>query len=456
MQNKLAVKIALIAFIAIVLLVPITLISGKISERQHYRHEAENSIEKNWTGAQQIMSPVLVQGYEMVRPGKTIGEFNTQENPKPVEKRAHYIPLQAVQISADVSTSLRNKGIYAIPVYQADIAINGSIPTQTIQQQLAQIESSKGFVKFLPAYIALHISDARGVSGQPALTWKDKQYPIMPGSGLATLSSGLRSVLGEIYDQQDGAKRGPDTTQNVEVNLAFQLRGMSSLSFIPASLNTEIKMRANWPHPEFTGAFLPTAHNISSAGFSSEWEVNEFSSNVVDKLRACEKHLCEKLINLNFGTHLYQAVDVYLQTERSMKYAILFIAICFISFFLFEITRKTPIHPIQYTLVGLSLATFYLLLVSLSEHIDFLYAYTLSTLACLGLLNIYLGKVFGNVHASRLFCLALAGLYALLYVIIQMEDTALLMGSILLFSLLAVLMISTRTLDWYKLGNTQN
>ncbi len=144
-----------------------------------------------------------------------------------------------------------------------------------------------------------------------------------------------------------------------------------------------------------------------------------------------------------------------MKTERSVKYGILFIVLCFASFFLFELTRKQPIHPIQYLFVGLALAVFYLLLISLSEHINFLLAYTISAAACIALLFIYLGHLLGGFKKSGGFCTALAGLYALLYIIIQMEDFALLMGTLLLFAALSLVMLSTRKLDWYRLGTTK-
>jgi Inner membrane protein involved in colicin E2 resistance len=437
MQKQLAIKIALIFLIALILLIPLNMISGKIAERQQFKHEAEHSIAKSWTSAQQIMTPLLVVPYETERAVVR----NHQPAEIIVETQQLLVPLDTIDIVTDVNTSLRQKGIYRVPVYDATIAMNGMISQSTMDSLLTPIRASNGFQKLLPAYIALHVADGRGITGAPTITWQGESVKFKSGSGISDLTAGLHAPVKISQEQLD-------------LNIAFQLRGMSSLQFIPAAANTRITLHSNWPHPEFIGAFLPSEHNITENGFSAKWQVNEFSNNIGRNIELCAQGTCKKLQQFKLGTNFYQAVDIYLQTERAVKYGILFIAISFATFFLFEVLRRAPIHPIQYTFVGLALAIFYLLLVSLSEHINFLASYTLATITCLILLNIYLGHVLRGYIASTVFCLALGGLYTLLYVIILMEDFALLTGSVMLLVILSIIMITTRKINWYQITQT--
>ncbi|SMF23415.1 inner membrane protein [Alteromonadaceae bacterium Bs31] len=439
MQKQFAIKIGIIGFITLCLLIPLTMIGGKIYERKNYLYEAEQNVAQSWTGSQQLMTPIIVQAYEVI----TLSTHRNNDTPTETATRhLHYIPLDTLTVSADIITSLRYKGIYSIPVYQATLAISGKIANKKIQQHRKAIEEQPGFSRFFKPSIAVYISDARGVAGKPTLSWMGETQEVLPGSGLLSLTSGLRSEI--------TLPRPSD--EFLDINVAFQLRGMTSLEFIPAAKNSQFTAQSNWPHPEFIGAFLPGSRSINSEGFISSWQVNEFSSGIDSKLFSCASGNCQQLLQLGFGARMYQAVDIYLQTERSTKYGILFIVLCFASFFLFEITRKKAIHPIQYLFVGLALAIFYLLLISLSEHLSFLLAYSLSSSACIALLFFYIGNLLGGFKASAVFCSALAGLYSLLYIIIQMEDFALLMGTLLLFAVLSLVMLSTRKIDWYKIG----
>ena len=321
MQRELALKTGLICLIALLLLIPLNIISGKISERKSYLQQAETSIAKSWTSAQQLMTPFLVQPYEIKR---AIHSGDTTTDVIVVEENL-FIPLDEVNVSVDINTSLRHKGIYSVPVYDATVAINGKLTPGTLNKRREEAENQHGFFRFLKPHITIYVSDARGITGKPTLSWKGDNLQVSPGSGIQGPASGLQAAIeipNEIY-------------KPLELNLAFQLRGMSSLQIIPASTNTEITMQSNWPHPEFIGAFLPLEHGISKNGFSAQWRINEFSSDISKKLEQCSKGRCSFITELKTGTHFYQSVDIYLQTERAVKYGILFIAISFAAFFLF-------------------------------------------------------------------------------------------------------------------------
>ena len=239
-------------------------------------------------------------------------------------------------------------------------------------------------------------------------------------------------------------------------SFSIELRGMEKLSFAPMGMNTEVKLTSDWPHPSFIGAYLPEHREINADGFPAIWRVSSFSSNIAQQLNACVRKNCSHLLNNSFGVSLIQPVDVYQQSERSIKYGILFISLTFIAFWVFEILKKLQIHPVQYLLVGFALSIFYLLLISLSEHIVFGWAYFIAAVSCTGLLGYYLTGIVRSLWTSVVFSGIIALLYAVLYVIICLENTALIMGSGLLFCSLAVLMGITRNIDWYSIASNND
>lgn len=455
MQKPLAIKIITIFFLALILLLPLAMIEGKVTERRHYREQVKADVAASWTGSQQLLTPVLVLPYEyqLTLPG------NRDQEPRDVtEKRQLLVPMAYTSLAADVETSLRYKGIYPVPVYQATVAISGHFNGDSLNAAMAAVRDQHGFQRWLPAHLALPVSDARGIAGKPTLSWQGENLAFSPGTATRELGAGLHALIGGLAGNFDhnaslnhNVHESADKTgQQLDVNIALQLRGMESLDIVPTGKQLDVKVLSDWPHPLFEGNFLPQEHTITDGGFSARWSINEFSSGVVEKLARCQNGNCDALFQQRLATRFFQPVDIYLQTERAIKYGILFIALSFVSFFLFEVLRKAPIHPIQYGFVGLALAIFYLLLISLSEHIHFLLAYSIAASACVLLLFFYLGHALGGYRQSGYFALALGLLYGVLFVIIQMEDFALLTGAGLLFTLLACLMLTTRKMDWYR------
>ncbi|NRA85026.1 MAG: inner membrane CreD family protein, partial [Gammaproteobacteria bacterium] len=209
---------------------------------------------------------------------------------------------------------------------------------------------------------------------------------------------------------------------------------------------------ANWPHPNFVGNFLPLKPVIDDSGFSAMWQTTFFSTNLPDIMNSCiERGKCEAMNNTTLGVSLVDPVNQYLKTERAIKYAELFILLTLFSFMLFEIFKRLSIHPIQYAFVGIAMAVFYLLLLSLSEHIEFNLAYLISSVSCAAILGIYISGVLGELKHGLIFSGGILMLYLILFGLLAAEDFALLMGSIFVFLVLAAVMIMTRKIDWYQL-----
>jgi len=212
---------------------------------------------------------------------------------------------------------------------------------------------------------------------------------------------------------------------------------------------------ADWPHPSFQGLFLPAHHELRADGFDAHWQVSRYASQGAERLAGCEiAKPCAALTAQELGVSFIEPVGVYRQLERASKYGFLFIGLVFAAFFLLEILRRLRIHPIQYALVGMALAIFFLLLTALSEHIAFGAAYAIATFACVGLITGYLVRALRSSRIGVTFGAALSALYAVLYALLRAEDYALLAGAVVLFGLLAAAMVGTRRVDWHALSES--
>lgn len=303
------------------------------------------------------------------------------------------------------------------------------------------IEEQFGTVDFKSPYFSVFMSDVRGINSAPLFTFNQHKVAFRPGSQYSPTFAGIHAPL-----------TLPDDNNTHEFSYQLEFRGTEALAFIPSALDARFSLSSDWPHPDFKGAFLPLDHTISSDGYQATWAVSSIASNVEELVSKCQSQ-CDSLLDTTIGVKHIEPVNIYVQTERSVKYGILFILLSFITFFILEILMKLSIHPIQYTLVGLGNAIFYLLLLALSEHIQFYMAYGISTLCCVGLILMYIKPLLHKKYFAIIFSLSLALLYGVLYVIINLEDLAMMMGAIAVFCALGMVMFVTRNVDWYELGD---
>jgi len=442
-KKPLTKKIFVTCCIALILLIPLMLIEDKIDEREFYQNQAKNSIAKSWTGAQTIIGPIIVLPYTL---RWTENIYNNKKNTtktKTREATRHvYILPSDLTANLSVQSSQRYKGIFQVPVYETAIEWQTQFNAKTLEQQINKAKKSNHFSHFKKPFVALSVSDPRGISQIPKLTAPNQSLSFEPGTQGHLNNIGAHAIIENL-----------DVEHPKELNfsISLQLRGMERISIVPAAQNAKLNMRSDWPHPSFGGDQLPQTRSIQESGFTAHWKTTSFSNPWEELLESCSKKGCAELISKSVYVDLIEPVDIYLQSERSIKYGFLFISLSFLAFFIFEILQRHPIHPIQYTLIGLSLAVFYLLLIALSEHMDFKMAYGIASLACIGLLATYIRFVLSKLKHSIRFSGCLALLYGILYVVIQAEDFALLMGSFLVFTALGIVMWVTRQIDWYQI-----
>lgn len=448
MQNRrFYLKFFIIAFIMILLLIPQAFIAGLVGERAGWREQAYQSIGQSWPGEQTLAGPILVVPYQLTINRKEVvkdasGAERETLHEEILNDTLYLMPKQ-LKVNSKLDSTLRYRGIYEVPVYASSLQISGEFDNQVLLDMLAENQDKK--FRWEKPYLAVMVRDQRGIARPPRLKWLGNDVLFQPGSNLpGSAPAGMHAKLPEL---------ALETPTRLPFAFDLDLNGMRAMNFALLSEDSDIKLAANWPSPSFDGELLPVNREVTESGFTAEWRASSFSFNVSGAMEQCRKGECGSLLNRAVGFSLMQPVDVYQQSERSIKYALLFIVLTFGVLVLFELLKKLRIHPVQYTLVGFALTVFYLLLISLSEHMAFLLAYALAGVASTGLLTLYFGAILNSCKLGLLLGFGLAGLYALLYMILQAEENALLMGSLLIFAVLAVLMLATRHFDWYALTN---
>jgi len=303
-------------------------------------------------------------------------------------------------------------------------------------------------------WISYAIADVRGLRGTPKLRIDGAPVALGQGAGWAG-GSGLHAALA-----QTPVAGG---TLRLRTLVEFELTGAESIAVVPLADENHVTLASPWPHPQFNGRFLPRTREVDARGFRAEWAISSLASDAQLQYRNGTRADSRTAALLReqgdigidvLGISLVDPVDAYTRADRASKYGIVFVLLTFTAFFMFEMLRGLRIHPIQYALVGLALAIFFLLLLGLSEHIAFAYAYLAGSVACIGLIGVYLGAVLRSRLRGLGFAAGLGLLYAALYGLLVSEDNALVLGAGLLFACLAAIMLVTRHVDWYQVGAT--
>ncbi|WP_439863873.1 cell envelope integrity protein CreD [Pseudomonas antarctica] len=444
MNRSLLFKLGAIALLILLLLIPLLMINGIIADRQYARDSVLEDIARSSSYSQRLTGPVMVVPYrKVVREWKLNEKLNKRyEETREVRGRLYFLP-EHFALDGQVQTELRARGIYQARLFHADNRISGRF---VLPEQLGIKENFSDYT-FEPAFLAVGISDIRGIENALKLELGSQRLEFSPGTQVGWLGEGVHVALPE-----------QDSKKPAALDFAFDLRlqGTEQLQVVPVGKTSQVSLASNWPHPSFIGNFLPAQRDVTDKGFTANWQTSFFSTNLEEALRGCSvDKVCDDFNSRSFGVNFIDPVDQYLKSDRAIKYALLFIALTFAGFFLFEVLKSLAVHPIQYALVGVALAFFYLLLLSLSEHIGFALAYLISAGACVLLIGFYVCHVLRSIRHGLGFSAGLAALYGLLYGLLSAEDYALLMGSLLLFGLLGTVMVLTRKLDWYGVGKRQ-
>jgi inner membrane protein len=418
-------KMIIISVMAIVLLIPSFLIQEIIQERIALSEKVKYELYSQWGNRQVISGPVLNVPYSV-----TI----TSDNKQMVEERsgvAHFLP-ELLETDGVLYPETRKRGIYEVVVYESRIILKGTFTPPDV----SQLNLSNAQYYLDEAYFTLGISDMRGIKNMPELVINGQKLKVDPGVADTDLfPSGITVKSGSI-----------DLNQPLNFELELVLNGSENLSVEALGKTSKVHMKSDWSQPSFTGAFLPVDRQVTSQGFTADWLVTHLNRNFPQQW-ADRRYVTNES---GLGVELLIPVEHYQKSMRSVKYAILFIALNFIIFIFIEIKSKTRIHPFQYLMVALALLIFYVLLTSIGEQIGFNLAYLVSALAVTMLISWYAFNLLRNTRLAALVTLLQTGLYLFIFTILQLQDYALLAGSIGLFVILAIIMKASQKIKWYS------
>ncbi len=423
-SQSITLKAFVIGFLSLLLLIPGFLVQDLIRERQQRSDETILKINDKWSQAQTLTGPVLVVPYTV---------YTTDNNKKQVQVK-HNLYLAPEQLNYDVKLfpEVRHFSIYKTILYNSDIKITGNFPAINLNgADIAQVHWDE-------TYIRLGLSDLRGVSSSIDFEMNGKH--MTAGTGNAYQDAIGNSII--IWPDGKSISEG----NNLKFNCTMKLKGSSNINFVPMGKTTQVKVSGAWQAPGFTGSFSPD-YQIDKNGFAAQWTVLHFNRAIPERWI---DNTASAFVDTEFGVNLVDTIDHYQQNMRSAKYAILFIGLTFLLFFFVELITRKRIHPVQYLLVGLALILFYSLLLSLSEQIGFGWAYISASVAIIALITSYSHSIFKNRIPTAILGLLLTLLYIFLYVVLQLENVALLIGSIGLFVILAIIMYFSKRITWYK------
>lgn len=457
MQKALFIKIALVLLLALLINIPLGMMNNLVDERQARQAQVAAEIANSYAEPQFISGPLLVlpytEEYAVRQETKSTDDGDAQHRTR-IQRRsaALYLTPHNLNVKGALATDIKKRSLFEVPIYTLDSTWEGSFEMPSRLDVPRRAENSN--IIWGRPYLSLPVNDPRGFASAPQLEMDGKTLTVEQGSGLAIANAGVKSWLENTAVQRAGSH---------PFKLALKLRGTSQLKVIPLADSLKMELTSNWAHPGFDGRFLPVpeSQHVGADGFRANWEISSLATNAQARLAqgAANPSTCANASCLDsFDVRLVNPGNIYQQSDRALKYGFLFIGITFVAFFLFEMLKRLAIHPAQYTLVGLAQAMFFLLLLSLSEHIAFTTAYVIAAVACVLLVGYYLGHVMRGVWRGAGFAALLGTCYAALYGLLVSEDNALLMGSLLLFALLAVAMVVTRKFDWYGInaGSTNN
>lgn len=432
LKNNIYLKAAAIIIITLLLLIPTSMIKNMILERESTQREAIREVSSKWGEEQTLSGPFISIPYY-----RYIKEFSKKDSTEKViqlKEYLHILPSQ-LTISGDIHPEKRYRGIYEIVVYNSKIDISGTFDKLGFNAFDIQPQD----ILFDKAEFIIGINDLRGIEEQVELVWNGTKVPFNPGvSSNDVVRSGINALL--TLNSDDSSK--------YDFSLSLDLKGSQLLYFTPVGKVTDINISSEWNNPSFNGAFLPDTREVTDKGFKANWNVLHLNRNYPQAWTNNRYSINQS----SFGIDLLLPVDNYQKSYRSIRYAILFIGFTFLVFFFIEVMNKTFIHPIQYILVGVALVVFYTLLLSISEHLKYNWAFVISALSTLLLIAGYIRAILKSGKLTILLSGILTILYTFIFVIIQLQDYALLIGSIGIFIILGLVMYFSRKIDWYNLN----
>jgi inner membrane protein len=431
-MQSITAKVLGIGLLALLMLIPLTQADGLVRERQAMRDMAIARVADGWGG------PQVIGGLVLAVPTQRETHDAAGAVAKVVDS-TEIVLADDLDTVADLAVDKRSSGMYVVPTYTGEVTVRGHF----LPADLHRFAAETGATWFTgKSEVRVLIADTRGLQGISSVTVDGHAVRLSS----STARMGAYTVLSAPIIIE------PDREAPVEFELKLSVAGTESFSSLPLARTNSVQMRSSWPDPSFTGSLLPTRRSVSKAGFDASWKILDLNRAYGQHWDAANREVSDRLEASAFGVKLYQPGGVYQQNDRAGKYGLLFIALTFVAFFLFEVLKGLRLHPVQYLLVGAAMTSFYVLLLALSEQIGFGPAYAVAAATVVLIVG---GYAMAALRA-RTAGLALGGVltlvYAILYGLIGAEQYALLIGSVVLVAVIALLMYLTRRIDWYAQG----
>lgn len=467
-RHSVTIKLLAVGFLLLLLLIPTSMVESLIGERAQFRDNVLADVTSKWGGPQLLTGPVLVLPYYH-------SERDQQNRLITTTAYACFLP-DSLSTTGELLPETRQRSLYDLVVYRARLQVRGVFRTEA----LANWDLDPARVKWNEAFVATGISDLKGIRNAVALRWDGQPRAFEPGlpapdalpygtaPGASSLTSNLPTRNSTVYiEEVPAVGGGRESTGGLNVRVpipdaaalgtrhAFSfdldLNGSTGLLVAPLGRTTDVRLTSPWPSPSFIGEFLPRERSVTPDGFRAAWKVLNLNRNYPQRWRTGDGQR-PSVDASTFGVRLLMPVDEYQKSMRAVKYALLPLALTFLIFFFVEVLQRRRIHPVQYLLVGFALVIFYLLLLALGEYIRFNAAYLLAAVVVISLVTAYVAGIFRRRDLTLVTAGVLTLIYGFVYIILQLEDYALLIGSLGLLFILALVMYLSRRIDWYAAG----
>jgi inner membrane protein len=427
-SNIVITKLLSIFVMTLILLIPSAFILSIVKERKLTNDLAKNDTYQKRGAEQNISGP-----YIQVPIQKKIME-GSEQNEKKNAGYMFFLP-KTLEVEGDFISTMLKRSIHKFSVFSSRLDAKGFFELKNYQDRIATDEE----LNWKEAKMIIHVSSIKGISKKPTMMLAEKNIELYPNPHV------LKNQSTQSFESSVNLADFNQEKMNFQYSL--DIRGNDRFVFQPNSESTRVKIKSNWPNPSFDGDETPISREVREDGFEAEWELVDFQFAKPYRSTFSVVNLGH---NSRIGVTFLIPVDHYKETTRAVKYMILFIGLTFLGFFFVEITSQLRIHPIQYLFVGFALILFYLLLVSISEHVEFFFAYLIATLSTTSLIGLYSVSVLKSKKFASLISAKLILLYAFLYILLRNQDYSLLLGSCGLFVILGGIMYFTRNINWYR------
>ncbi|MFT3739301.1 MAG: cell envelope integrity protein CreD [Breznakibacter sp.] len=412
--SSLTFKMAVVAIMALLLLIPLGMINNIIREREETAREVENLVAGQWGDAQTVVGPILNIPVERTKTDKDGNSY--------IERDWLYVMPNVLDVQSQIKPEIRYKGIYKTAVYNSSVRLDGMFVMPFAPEEI------DGQIQWNKAYVTIGISDNRGIRGDVKLNWNGQLLSCQAGT-----------VSKEIVKSGFSAKTPlPSNGFSTEIpfSVQFDLSGSKSFSVLPLGQNSHIRLNSPWKDPNFIGSLLPQERTVGSEGFDASWNLTHLNRNFPQYWTNKQFDVWEH----SLGVELFLPVNHYQKSLRSAKYGILFISLTLLVFVFIELTKNKKVHLFQYLLVGLALVLFFSVLTALSEHIGFNWAYGVASVVNMAMIGIFAHGLLKDKTLTGWVVALLLVMYGFMFVLLQLNDYAFLAGNVGLVIALAFVM----------------